>query len=46
MNAKMKSTQFAVIGGGPGGYAVAFLAADLISLSLSINGDSGSTYRL
>jgi dihydrolipoyl dehydrogenase len=29
MNEKMKSTQLAVIGGGPGGYPAAFLAADL-----------------
>jgi len=29
MNEKMKSTQIAVIGGGPGGYPAAFLAADL-----------------
>lgn len=29
MSEKMKSTQLAVIGGGPGGYPAAFLAADL-----------------
>src|SRR3970040_2056635 len=29
MYEKMKSTQLAVIGGGPGGYPAAFLAADL-----------------
>lgn len=29
MNEKMKSTHLAVIGGGPGGYAAAFLAADI-----------------
>ena len=29
MPAKSKDTQAAVIGGGPGGYAAAFLAADL-----------------
>src|SRR5947207_1961422 len=29
MNDKTNSTQLAVIGGGPGGYAAAFLAADL-----------------
>src|SRR5919198_3834225 len=29
MNEKTKSTQLAVIGGGPGGYPAAFLAADL-----------------
>jgi dihydrolipoamide dehydrogenase len=29
MNEQMNSTQVAVIGGGPGGYAAAFLAADL-----------------
>lgn len=29
MNEKMKSTHIAVIGGGPGGYPAAFLAADL-----------------
>src|SRR3972149_5650854 len=29
MYEKMKSTQLAVVGGGPGGYPAAFLAADL-----------------
>ncbi len=29
MNGRMDSTQVAVIGGGPGGYAAAFMAADL-----------------
>ena len=29
MNNKVNSTQLAVIGGGPGGYAAAFMGADL-----------------